>query len=460
MKWLLKQCIRPVILRACVCLTFLAVPVAAQGTFEKLLMPGPLSSAHAKFEENCQNCHKPFSKGAQDVLCLACHKEIAADRAASSGFHGKSKLLTDVTCSHCHGEHEGRQADIVQIDNEIFDHNTTDYPLLGAHKQVECNGCHLEGKKWSEAAGTCFGCHEEGQPHKGNLGKNCENCHEVSKWSRVAAFNHSKTKFALLGRHANVVCMGCHIGEIYKNLPSACNECHAIQDVHERRFGEKCESCHTVDGWKTAKFDHAKNTRFPLLGAHAKSTCQDCHHDSFTAKLSMACVDCHEKQDVHKASLGKNCADCHAEVAWRNNVRFDHGLSKFPLIGLHVVTACEDCHKSAVFGEASIECVDCHKADDAHDGRLTSSCERCHTANGWQKVPFDHDRQTRFALTGAHAKAGCHDCHRQKNVADASLPISCYACHRAQDVHRGTFGTDCAKCHTTSTFSTAFIRKQ
>ncbi len=166
MRLLLKQCA----LVAILCLGFLAAPAAAQGTLEKLLMPGQVSSAHAKFEEDCQSCHKPFSKSSQDVLCLTCHKDIASDKTAVTGFHGKSKLMTDVACSDCHQEHEGREADIVQFDSETFDHNVTDYQLVGAHKQVECNGCHLKDKKWSEAAGTCFGCHDQDQPHKAKPG--------------------------------------------------------------------------------------------------------------------------------------------------------------------------------------------------------------------------------------------------------------------------------------------------
>jgi Cytochrome c7 and related cytochrome c len=90
---------------------------------------------------------------------------------------------------------------------------------------------------------------------------------------------------------------------------------------------------------------------------------------------------------------------------------------------------------------------------------LTAACETCHSPNGWNRVQFDHDKQTKFALTGAHKKVGCHDCHRQKNVEDASLPTSCYACHKADDAHRGAYGQNCAKCHTTATFTQAFIRQ-
>jgi hypothetical protein len=141
-------------------------------------------------------------------------------------------------------------------------------------------------------------------------------------------------------------------------------------------------------------------------------------------------------------------------------VRFDHGLTNFPLIGLHTVAACESCHQSAAFKGAPIACADCHnKEEDVHEGRLTARCADCHTPNGWKRVSFDHGRQTNYPLTGAHAKTGCYDCHRERNVADAKLPTACYACHRKQDVHRGAFGQDCSRCHDTSTFSTAFIRQ-
>ena len=54
----------------------------SQNIFEKLVMPGPLVDGHAKLEKDCLQCHVPFSRQSQSNLCLACHKEIAADRLA------------------------------------------------------------------------------------------------------------------------------------------------------------------------------------------------------------------------------------------------------------------------------------------------------------------------------------------------------------------------------------------
>ena len=451
--------LRAAVFQICLFLSLFSAPVIAQDTIEKLLMPGPVSAAHIKQEGTCSNCHELLSSKSQDTLCLDCHKPISEDRKASTGFHGRSKLMVGVTCSSCHTEHVGRDVSIVRLDTDTFDHDFTDYPVTGAHKQVECIGCHVKGKKYAEAPTTCFGCHEKDQPHKGNLGQKCDACHEVSKWTVIAPFDHAKTKFPLLGKHEKVSCMNCHLGEVYKDLSMTCNDCHAIQDVHERRFGEKCEVCHKETGWEVEKFDHGKSTRFELLGAHANAECQDCHHGDFTAKLSMECFSCHEKQDVHKTTLGKNCADCHNAAAWRAEVIFDHGLTAFPLAGLHAVVACEECHESAVFKDAGIGCIDCHRVNDEHKGRFTSNCENCHSSNGWQKVRFDHDTDTKYKLTGAHAKTACYDCHKTENVKDAKLPTACVSCHKADDVHNGAFGNDCSRCHATATFSTAFIRQ-
>lgn len=431
----------------------------AQNTLERLLMPGPVVSSHAKNEDNCDSCHLPFSKEAQDNLCLDCHKPIKADILDKKGFHGRSPTLKGLACNACHDDHIGRDADIAPFDAVTFDHTETDYPLTGSHVNVPCQDCHIKGKRWAEAPGTCFACHEEDQPHKGNLGKECQTCHKVSTWNETIAFDHGKTKFPLREKHATVACAACHLGEIYKGVGTACNDCHVIQDIHQQRFETKCDTCHNEKTWKDAKFDHAKDTRFPLNGAHGKATCQACHGASVLTQISTACFDCHAKQDIHKAQLGTDCGACHADVSWSKDISFDHGLTKFPLGGLHVAVACKSCHATPTFKDAGLACIDCHKRDDVHVGRFTARCETCHTATGWTRVAFDHGKQTKFPLTGKHSKTGCNNCHTKKNVADASLPVDCFSCHAKQDVHRGKFGKNCAQCHDTTTFSVAFIRR-
>lgn len=443
------------LLLACFCM-----PASAANVLEKLMMPGELSAAHAKLEENCANCHETMNEKAQSGLCLDCHKPIKQDFAVNRGYHGKDPVVRKSECVSCHVEHRGRDRNIVPLQPVLFKHDLTEFPLVGKHALADCAGCHKTGSKFREAKHACFDCHKESDVHRAQLGNDCSNCHTPEGWTvKIAAFDHSKTKFPLKGKHAEQPCVSCHVGEVYKNLPSGCNDCHAIQDVHAGRFGPSCSDCHSMESWKTAKFDHGKQTRFPLAGAHAKAQCSDCHGSDIKAKISMACIDCHKAQDVHAGKLGKDCSDCHDSVAWADNVRFDHGLTDYPLVGLHQVAACEGCHESKQYKGVKTACIGCHAADDAHAGRFANACGSCHSPVGWQKVSFNHGRDTHFPLTGAHARLGCYDCHVQKNVADASLPTACISCHRKNDVHRGRFGSDCARCHSTATFKTAIIRQ-
>jgi hypothetical protein len=423
----------------------------SQNVFEKLVMPGPLVDGHAKLEKDCFQCHVPFSRQSQSNLCLACHKEIAADRSARKGFHGRRLDAARQECRSCHTDHKGRSADIVQLDRETFDHAFTNFALKGAHKTARCDECHVQTAKFRSAPGLCFGCHKTNDQHKGQLGEKCDSCHTEDAWRRVKAFDHNATKFPLEGAHRNVACSGCHAGERYTNLATACVGCHRIQDVHAGRYGPKCATCHDQNRWKTARFNHDK-TKFPLKGAHVKVKCDACHTgDLFADKLATSCVSCHKKDDSHKGQLGSRCEQCHGDSSWRRTVAFDHDLTRFPLIGRHAVVPCEECHRSASFKDARVACGSCHK-DDQHEGRLGANCALCHNPNGWARWRFDHDRQTKYPLTGAHRGLDCHACHTTKNVAKVSLQTTCYGCHRLDDIHQGSFGRACERCHTTSSF--------
>jgi Cytochrome c3 len=262
----------------------------------------------------------------------------------------------------------------------------------------------------------------------------------------------------LTGAHAKVACATCHVGERYKDLPRTCAACHAIQDAHRGRYGSKCETCHGAVAWKPAHFDHAKSTKFPLQGGHANAKCDSCHTgDLYRDKLQVACVACHKKDDPHKGQLGARCAQCHNETGWRQKVAFDHDLTRFPLAGLHATVPCEECHRTPSFKDAPRTCASCHK-DSHHEGRLGANCALCHNPNGWVRWRFDHDKQTRFALTGAHKGVQCEACHRDKNVAKIALEKTCYGCHVADDVHQGSFGRTCEKCHSTATFKQGSVR--
>lgn len=424
----------------------------SQSVYERLVMPGPLVEGHAKLEADCANCHVPFEKGAQSRLCLACHKAIAQDLNAKTGMHGRRPDVAGRDCKACHTDHKGRTADIIQFDRQMFNHAFTNFVLKGAHKTAGCDGCHAAGRKFRQAPGRCIDCHKSSDPHQGHLGQACDGCHGEDGWKRVKPFDHTKTRFVLTGAHTRVACAACHVGEKYKDLAATCVSCHRIQDVHAGRHGAKCETCHSTQSWKAVRFDHAKATRFPLRGEHAKLKCEACHTgDPSREKPAMTCVTCHQKSDPHKGQLGNRCEQCHNETGWRQKVKFDHESTRFPLIGLHAAVPCEDCHRTPSFKDAAKACVGCHK-DTHHEGRLGAACATCHNPNGWARWRFNHDKQTTYPLTGAHMGLQCHACHTAKNVAKAMAPTNCFGCHSADDKHQGQFGRACDKCHTTSTF--------
>jgi len=495
------------------------------GGLESLVMPGPVIADHAKHEAGCSQCHQPFSKDSQDQLCRDCHEKVDADMRNKQGLHGNG-MAGDMECKHCHTDHEGREADIIQFDMEVFDHDSTDYPLEGGHLLLQCNACHTSSRKYRDTPHNCIDCHRDEDLHQGLLGETCSNCHNVNTWHNND-FEHGKTNFPLRGKHAEVACNTCHIDQQYKDTTADCFGCHRLNDAHARRYGTKCGECHAERGWDYIHFDHDRDTEYPLDGRHDKVHCDACHtgilhemppatecvdchdrddehqgrygrdcgachkpqgwseasfeHDGktrfplrgrhqeiecgachrgnvFTESLQTQCYSCHRPDDVHQGEQGKLCTACHDAAGWNKNIRFDHDMVRFPLIGLHAVTSCDECHPSAVFRTAASDCNSCHRTDDVHELRLGTHCESCHNPNAWSLWEFDHDTRTEYPLDGAHEDIGCLGCHDQPAPQGIGLSTSCAACHRADDAHDGQFGSFCGRCHRTESFNTVEIR--
>jgi hypothetical protein len=411
-------------------------------TLESALSPGKLSKAHAKLEGECGKCHVPFDRGQQNALCADCHKDVAADIRAQQGFHGRQKPQA---CRSCHTEHKGVDMAIAEFDTQRFDHHQTDFQLRGKHVETTCAKCHERGKRWREAPQDCVSCHRRDDVHKGSLGAKCADCHVESSW-KEARFDHSTTRFALKGRHADVRCASCHKGGVYRETPMTCIGCHRGDDRHKGRYGEKCETCHDASSWKRTLFNHDSDTSYALRGKHRAAKCDSCHVGSlYKDKLGTDCVSCHRKDDRHEGKLGPNCASCHQENSWRETGRFDHQRTRFPLRGKHVQADCKDCHKSANYREAPSDCYSCHRKDDKHESNLGVACESCHGETGWKTTRFDH-AGTRFALRGGHANVECKSCHVDLRSYRGTT-LACSACHRKDDKHEGQLGTACESCH-------------
>jgi len=422
---------------------------ASWAQVESVLMPGEVIAGHAKLESKCTECHIPFDRDAQNRLCADCHKEVKADFQNHKGYHGRQD---EKECRVCHTDHKGRQAKIVILDTGKFDHSKTDFPLQGAHQKqdkVKCKDCHEAKKKYSAAPSACNACHRKDDKHKGTLGTDCANCHVDRNW-KEAKFDHSKTKFALTGKHVEVACKKCHIDPSrYKEASQECVSCHRKDDKHKGQYGKKCEDCHNDRDWKKIDFDHDLKTNFNLLGKHSSVKCLSCHkRPLYKEKTPTTCIACHRKEDVHKGGLGEKCATCHNEEKWKT-ARFNHDKdTKYPLLGKHFTTKCEACHKpemKAKKEKLALTCIGCHKGDDRHKGDYGTKCESCHQEKDWKTIHFNHDKDTKYLLLGKHITTKCEACHtpglRNK------IALTCGSCHKRDDKHKGEFGAKCETCH-------------
>lgn len=512
---------------------------AGQKAFDHALAGYNLQGAHAPLE--CRACHRQESitepapllaKGIAldrtflglETRCASCHKD------AHRGQFGSAD------CATCHGMTKFRPA-------EHFDHDKSKFPLTLAHSKVACARCHppsqtgaapgSSGQTASPAATdalppaayrgvptTCDGCHKDA--HQGRFGTKCESCHSADDWKRIqrANFDHARTRYPLTGKHQATDCLACHLPGKPRQLAGfeRCTSCHA--DAHagqlaRRQSGGECGECHTTAGFRPSTFTIAQHeaTSYPLLGSHRTATCATCHRTLPPAELERAgialvrvapqpratvpapvtqflfpqsdCADCHRDPhagDTQKLPGKEGCLGCHALTDWRA-IRFDHGVTKFPVAGLHLEVACLGCHRTpaasgpspsrsaAAFASppaaggrtkptaaaavlpppstrawatprevrlagAPLLCSGCHA--DPHLAQVGSGCEKCHSDTNWAPSRFDHNRDSTYRLEGAHRAVACIACHfRERQGAQEILRLK-------------PLGSACADCHKSS----------
>lgn len=76
-------------------------------------------------------------------------------------------------------------------------------------------------------------------------------------------------------------------------------------------------------------------------------------------------------------------------------------------------------------------------------------CGICHTTERWDTLrkdfSFDHEKETGYALEGAHTEATCLRCHNDRGPVMAYVSRGCGGCH--PDPHASALGLDCERCH-------------
>jgi hypothetical protein len=394
----------------------LAQPISIPKKFDLMITPNKLSKAHQgrDISDNCTKCHD-YTGDLPNEKCLNCHKTIQRRMENKIGYHGTFKE----PCRSCHKEHPVSSQSIVPLDENKFDHNRAAFKLQGKHLELKCAKCHTRRPFEHDVAHyteikflLCSDCHKD--PHDSQMNVECESCHTPRGWQgKELNFNHDRdSKFALLGSHAKVECARCHkprqgqilASAVFRGLDKNCASCH--QDPHQNQFGNTCTTCHTPSSWhgKALLFDHNRDVKFQLTGSHAKVECAKCH-----------------KPRPANAVLA-----------------------------------------SALFRGLKTDCSACHT--DPHRGKLDKTCTKCHTPSSWhgKALLFNHNKDSRFKLTGGHTKVACIKCHKPPPGRTAlgfavlrGLKFSnCDSCHG--DPHKGDYDTIvgplCVTCHSLAGF--------
>ncbi len=161
----------------------------------------PLRGKHIGID--CKKCHTGKTTDAIDFsLCSKCHKDY------HEGEFTKDGVTPD--CDKCHSLNEPFTVSLFTTEQ----HQTTKFPLEGAHLATPCLECHFIENKWKfkDVKTGCVDCHkhEHGVKYEKNGVTTCERCHDSKNWF-PSKFNHDETRFRLEGKHAKVECTTCHI---------------------------------------------------------------------------------------------------------------------------------------------------------------------------------------------------------------------------------------------------------
>lgn len=404
--------------------------------FEHARTAFPLTGRHARVD--CAKCHLPQQQVAAGVpatvtppvnptrfpkwkglafqQCTDCHKDPHQARFGAS-------------CTQCHSTEDWKQVSGPAAKRAF--HEQTRYPLRGGHASVACQACHgpfpgQPARYRGLAFARCTDCHLDA--HLGQMkvlaqagageARTCERCHTIESYApaRFEAEDHDQTGFKLEGAHRTVACVLCHVKDprLASRVPAAvrtelekqkrpirislarfdpvrpadCGACH--RDPHAGQFdrrvkAEGCAACHGMTSFRQVRFDHARDSRFPLAGRHAEVACASCHRPDAGGVvryvgLPSACAACHA--DPHAGQFaaakgqGTDCARCHGLAGWKDLGKFVHAppFTSFQLTGKHQNLACEKCHPGVQVAGSTVRkyraiptrCQGCH--EDFHKG--------------------------------------------------------------------------------------------
>lgn len=230
----------------------------------------------------CTDCHQEDISVFATNSCDACHRQM------DPVFAQAHTLSYGTACLDCH--------DGVDRFGQGFNHNVSQFKLVGGHQETACVQCHIDVRQLADfttAPQDCFACHRTDDPHEARFGADCSACHLSESWE-PATFDHNRSNFPLDGAHSTVDCEACHTSGQFAGPSTQCVACHADPDFHFGVFNTNCAECHSTTAWIPANFNLSHpEPRVDEEGTginHGYTTCCTCHPSTVR---SYTCLECH-----------------------------------------------------------------------------------------------------------------------------------------------------------------------
>ena len=321
-----------------------------------------------------------------------------------------------------------------------FDHLTTGFELLGQHRDLPCESCHVKAM-FKGTPKNCSACHGVGttvrataKPTSHMLSTDqCDSCHTEISWKLSVTFDHKQA----LGS-----CSTCHNGVQAQGKPPN----HIVTDL-------ECDACHTTLSWAGATFTHLGVT----------GNCAECHNNVSAQGMpnnhmpigspATPCEACHSPSNFsnwlgaqinHPAVKPMLCASCHETANYlgmhpSTNTTAGDSRPNATLDKNHPTTGdCGVCHDTSTFGAAALR--------PPNHIPTNAPCAQCHTTTG---------NYSQYSVTGTHqGVTACLSCHGPtvgpfldvtivtapaNHVPIGSLDCNGSGCHTTASVNPGGF---------------------
>ena len=342
-------------------------------------------TVHPPAVRDCLKCHdphttdnknqllKPTSGGANENLCLTCHKQ-----GLNVSDKGSRHAALDMGCETCHVTHKVGEKGKIEFDYHLTKatpalcldcHDPKDAGLIKAH----------QGQPFATA--NCVQCHDPHQSSQAKLmqkfthapfeSKSCDTCHAPAKDGKVV-LTQSDTK---------ALCVTCHSEQAEK--------IEKAKVQHPGAQGE-CIACHNPHAGRTPGF----------LQPDPVSACLACHSEQ---------ADQFKKAHLHQPAFKQGCATCHEP----------HGGDNPKLLR----------------AQGNALCLECH-GPDSQPQKLESE-HLLTIFNGKVKLPDDYYAKNKVAILPLRYGLGhpverhpVADVMDPANISKVKFPMSCLTCHQ------------------------------